>query len=275
MNLGVCVVHGHKPLEEAFSSVAEMGFSSCQLLSWDSSLWTDSEAKEIKEKMAKYNVTISAFWCGWQGPTVWDFYEGPETLGLVPPTYRYARMKDLMNGSDFAKKLGVTDVATHMGFIPENPHDPNYSGLLSAVKTVANHYKQNGQYLLFETGQETPVTLLRLIQDTGCDNLGINLDPANLILYGKANPVDALDVFGKYVRGVHAKDGKYPTEGRYLGAEVPIGQGKVDFVKLLGGLHALGYDGSITIEREIDGDQQIKDIIAAKSYLQEIIDGLN
>lgn len=271
MDLGVCIVHGHKSNEEAFRSVAEMGFSSCQLLSWDRSFWTDAEAEEIKEKMQKYGIRISAFWCGWQGPTVWDFYEGPETLGLVPVTYRYARMKDLMDGSDFAKKLGVTDVATHMGFIPENPNDPNYAGLLSAIKTVAAHYKNNGQYLLFETGQETPVTLLRMIQNTGFDNLGINLDPANLILYGKANPVDALDVFGKYVRGVHAKDGKYPTDGRYLGAEVPIGEGKVDFEKLLSGLHALGYTGSITIEREIDGDQQIKDIVAAKAYLEKIL----
>ena len=271
MDLGVCIVHGHKSNEEAFRSVAEMGFSSCQLLSWNRSFWTDAEAEDIKEKMQKYRVRISAFWCGWQGPTVWDFYEGPETLGLVPVTYRYARMKDLMDGSDFAKKLGVTDVATHMGFIPENPNDPNYAGLLSAIKTVAAHYKNNGQYLLFETGQETPVTLLRMIQNTGFDNLGINLDPANLILYGKANPVDALDVFGKYVRGVHAKDGKYPTDGRYLGAEVPIGEGKVDFEKLLSGLHALGYTGSITIEREIDGDQQTKDIIAAKAYLEKIL----
>ncbi len=271
MDLGVCIVHGHKSNEEAFRSVSEMGFSSCQLLSWNRSFWTDAEAEDIKEKMQKYGVRISAFWCGWQGPTVWDFYEGPETLGLVPVTYRYARMKDLMDGSDFAKKLGVTDVATHMGFIPENPNDPNYAGLLSAIKTVAAHYKNNGQYLLFETGQETPVTLLRMIQNTGFDNLGINLDPANLILYGKANPVDALDVFGKYVRGVHAKDGKYPTDGRYLGAEVPIGEGKVDFEKLLSGLHALGYTGSITIEREIDGDQQTKDIIAAKAYLEKIL----
>ena len=271
MDLGVCIVHGHKSNEEAFRSVAEMGFSSCQLLSWDRSFWTDAEAEEIKEKMQKYGIRISAFWCGWQGPTVWDFYEGPETLGLVPVTYRYARMKDLMDGSDFAKKLGVTDVATHMGFIPENPNDPNYAGLLSAIKTVAAHYKNNGQYLLFETGQETPVTLLRMIQNTGFDNLGINLDPANLVLYGKANPVDALDVFGKYVRGVHAKDGKYPTDGRYLGAEVPIGEGKVDFEKLLSGLHALGYTGSITIEREIDGEQQTKDIIAAKAYLEKIL----
>lgn len=274
MELGVCVVHGHKPLEEAFRSVAEMGFSSCQLLGWDRSLWTDDEAIRIREMMLKYKVNISAFWCGWQGPAIWDFCDGPETLGLVPTTYRYARMQDLMDGSDFAKKLDVIDVATHIGFIPENMHDPNYAGLVSAVKAVADHFQKNGQYLLFETGQETPVTLLRLMEDSQCNNLGVNLDPANLILYGKANPVDALDVIGKYVRGVHAKDGKYPVNGKYLGTEVAIGQGKVDFEKLLSKLHELNYKGSITIEREIDGDQQIKDILEAKVYLQKIINNL-
>jgi alpha-mannosidase len=83
------------------------------------------------------------------------------TLGLVPVEYRYARVKNLCDGADFAKKLGITDVVTHMGFIPENPYDPNFPGFCRAVRVVAEHLKRNEQYLLFETGQETPVTLLR------------------------------------------------------------------------------------------------------------------
>ena len=124
------------------------------------------------------------------------------------------------------------------------------------------------------TGQETPVTLLRVMQDIGFDNVGINLDPANLIMYGKANPVDSLDVFGKYVRGVHGKDGLYPTDGRELGDEVALGEGKVNFPVFLKKLHELGYDGDITIEREITGEQQKKDIQMAKKMLDEIISGL-
>ena len=131
--------------------------------------------------------------------------------------------------------------------------------------------KANGQYFLFETGQETPVTLLRTIEDIGTDNLGINLDPANLILYGKANPVDALDVFGKYVRDVHAKDGLYPTDGKHLGRETPLGEGKVDFPRLIAKLREVGYDGSLTIEREISGEQQLKDILRGKALLEELI----
>ena len=274
MNIGVCVVHSEKSMDQSFQKIVDMGFHHCQLMSWNSSLWTDAEAKKILASMNKYGVTITAFWCGWCGPSMWNFYEGQETLGLVPVTFRYERMKDLMNGSDFAKKLGVIDVITHVGFIPENPLDQNYSGLITALKVVAGHMQQNGQYLLFETGQETPVTLLRAFEDIGTGNLGVNLDPANLVMYGKANPVDALDVFGSYVRGMHGKDGKYPTNGRNLGEEVPMGTGKVEFSILLKRLKELGYDGSITIEREIDGDEQIADIRAAKGYLESILNNL-
>ena len=103
------------------------------------------------------------------------------------------------------------------------------------------------------------------------DNLGINLDTANLILYGKANPVDALDVFGKYVRNLHAKDGRYPVNGHDLGVETQIGQGKVDFRALFTKLHELGYDSYVTIEREISGEQQLKDILESKVYLERVV----
>ena len=145
---------------------------------------------------------------------------------------------------------------------------------MAAVKDIALHLKKNGQNFLFETGQETPVTLRRLIEHVATGNLGINLDPANLIMYGKANPVDALDVFGSYVMGVHAKDGKYPTSGNFLGREVRIGEGKVNFPAFIAKLHEVGYDGPISIEREISGEQQIIDIKKSIDYLDEIIGGL-
>ena len=189
----------------------------------------------------------------------------------MPTDYRTMRIKNLCDGADFALKLGVTDVITHMGFIPENPYDPNFGSFCVAVKQVAQHLKTNGQYLLFETGQETPVAMLRCFETVGCNNLGINLDTANLILYGKANPVDALDVFGKYVRNLHAKDGCYPVNGHDLGFETRIGEGRVDFRGLFKKLHELGYDSHVTIEREIEGNQQTADILEAREYLQNII----
>ncbi len=272
MKLGVKLIFSDpKTLEKKFSNLVEYGFDNCQLDSWNPALWTDENASLVKELCQKYSITVSAFWCGWEGPCVWNFYEGQTTIGLVPPEYREMRVKNLCDGADFAKKIGVSDVVTHMGFIPENPSDPNFSGFCDAVRQVAKHLEANGQYLLFETGQETPVTMMRCFETVGCDNLGVNLDTANLILYGRANPVDSLDVFGRYVRNLHAKDGLYPTNGHDLGAETRIGDGKVDFRGVISGLHSLGYDGYITIEREIEGEQQIADILHAKEYLGKII----
>ena len=273
MKIGVCVYLSEiGEMSKKFAALPAQGFDNCQLLSWNPADWTPENAQAVRALARQYGVTISAFWCGWEGPAVWNFYEGPQTLGLVPPDYRDMRVKNLCDGADFAKLLGVQDVVTHMGFIPENPNDPDFLPFCDAVRVVAEHCKQNGQYLLFETGQETPVTMLRCFEQVGTDNLGVNLDTANLILYGKANPVDALDVFGSYVRNLHAKDGLYPTCGHDLGTETPIGQGKVDFPALFEKLHALGYDGVVTIEREIIGEQQTIDILASKAYLQAVID---
>ena len=272
MKIGTCVsLSSMEGLEDKFGQLRKYGFTSCQLISWNPKIWTDENAAVISSLLDTYGITVSAFWCGWEGPSDWNFYEGQLTLGLVPADYRYARVKNLCDGADFAKKLGVTDVVTHMGFIPENPYDPNYPGFCRAVRTVAEHLKANGQYLLFETGQETPVTMLRCFETVGCDNLAINLDTANLILYGKANPVDALEVFGKYVRNLHAKDGCWPVNGHDLGMETAIGEGRVDFPAVFRKLFDLGYDSWITIEREIEGEQQIRDILSARDYLQSIM----
>lgn len=273
MKLGTCVSFSDmNGMEGKLQQLRKFGFSSCQLISWNPKVWTDENARILMDLLDKYEVTVSAFWCGWEGPSDWNFYEGQLTLGLVPVEYRYARVKNLCDGADFARKLGITDVVTHMGFIPENPYDPNFPGFCRAVRVVAEHLKVNGQYLLFETGQETPVTLLRCFEVVGCDNLAVNLDTANLILYGKANPVDALEVFGKYVRNLHAKDGCWPINGHDLGRETAIGQGRVDFRGVFRKLHELGYDSWVTIEREIEGDQQIADILSARDYLQSIIE---
>lgn len=271
MKLGVLINLRTEKIEDEFRQVNEFGFSSCQLCCWDHSLMTEEMAQKINDCCKKYDVTISTVWCGWSGPAVWNFYDGPLTLGLVPAEYRFARMKELMHGSDFARLLNVENLATHAGFLPEVPAGEQYNSVVAALRAVAKYAKDNGQYFLFETGQETPVTLKRTIEDIGTGNLGINLDPANLILYGKANPIDALDVFGEYVRDVHAKDGCYPTDGHHLGEEKPLGEGKVNFPSFINKLKEMGYEGPLTIEREISGERQIKDIKSAKKFLEELI----
>lgn len=258
-------------LEAEFARVRDFGFPTCQLNGWNQTLFTDIMAERVVAASAHYGVEVTSFWCGWEGPAVWDFVDGPLTLGLVPRAFREDRLRMLMKGSDFARKIGVKDLITHVGFIPENPNDPEYMELVGTLRIMADYCQTNSQYFLFESGQETPVTLLRTIEDIGLPNLGVNLDPANLILYGKASPVDALDVFGAYVRSVHAKDGLYPTDPYHLGHEVKIGQGKVNFPALIARLDEIGYTGPFIIEREISGEQQILDMKEAVTYLSNTL----
>jgi len=270
MKLGVIIpLNDH--VSESMKKLKEMGFTTCQLNCWNEELFTDAYADMVNAAVKEYGIEISAFWCGYSGPKIWNFIEGPTTLGLVPPTYRFQRARELIHGAEFARKIGVTDIVTHVGFIPENPADIDYPGLVAIIRHIANEIKPYGQYFLFETGQETPVTLLRTIEDVGTGNLGINLDPANLLLYGKGNPCDALDVFGKYVRGVHGKDGEYPTNGRFLGEEKAMGQGRVNYPAFISKLKEIGYNGAITIEREISGEEQTRDILAAKALLESLL----
>ena len=273
MIVGVCLNFNNiEAFKEQVPIMAKEGFKTCQIIAGVPKVWTEENFQTVEQMLNEYGITPSAFWCGWDGPSIWNFYEGPKTIGLVPEQYREARIKNLCDGADFAKRLGITDVITHMGFIPENPNDPEFIPICDAIRTVAEHLKANGQNLLFETGQETPVTLLRCFEVVGTDNLGVNLDTANLVLYGKANTVDAVDILGKYIKNLHAKDGFYPTNGRELGKQVRIGDGIVDFRAVIKKLHDLGYDSHITIEREIRGDKQIEDIRFSKKYLQDIID---
>ncbi|MBQ8162980.1 MAG: sugar phosphate isomerase/epimerase [Clostridia bacterium] len=272
MKLGT-MVHLGENVAEKIRDVKKYGLESFQLCCWNMNLMNEEYAKIVLDAVKETGLEISAVWCGWEGEAAWDLVRGPITLGIVPVHFREKRIENLKKGFDFAKMLGVVDVITHMGFIPENQITDEYHGVVATIKELAQYCKSNGQYLLFETGQETPITLKRIIEDVATGNLGINLDPANLLLYGKANPCDAIDIFGDYVRGVHGKDGEYPTDPRYIGVEKRIGDGRANFPVLIKKLKEHGYDGSITIEREIDGDKQIEDILYAKKFLEDIMNG--
>lgn len=258
MEIGV--INSLKDGGRCFEHVSQFGLNVCQLVSWDVSLATKEIAKTVVAEAAKAKVRVCAMWGGVPGPSRWNFTEGPTTLGLVPEEFRKERVAALKKWADFAELIGAPAVITHCGFIPENPSDPKFQGVLAAIEEVAKYCKTKGVEFWFETGQETPVTLLRVIEKAGTGNLGINLDPANLILYGKGNPIDSLDVFGKYVKNIHVKDGFYPTNGDNLGREVKVGDGKVEFPKFIKRLKEIGFKGELIIEREISGDQQTKDI---------------
>lgn len=258
--------------QPCFRELKRYHLDTCQLVSWQPEIWNAPLAERVAAEAAREKMRITAFWAGYCPPNDWNFTTGPLTLGLVPAAFRARRMAELIRAGSFARQLGVRAIITHAGFIPENAGDPLFQEVVIAVREIACHLEQLGLEFWFETGQETPVTLLRLIQTVGRPNLGINLDPANLILYGKGNPIDALEVFGRYVRNIHAKDGLYPTDPMQLGREVKVGAGRVRFPEFIRRLKAIGFAGEFIIEREITGAQQARDILATVKYLRKLLE---
>lgn len=254
--------------ESDLAQIHAMGFTECEI-------YNDNFEPRISEAlirgMSGYGIRAVALFSMGPGKMTWDFRRGPSTIGLVPREFRSERIRHLKDASEFAKKCGIPAVETHCGFIPEDPNCGLYEETVSTIREVAGYCKANGQNFLYHAGQETPVTLLRIIRDVGLDNQGVGLDTANLIVYGKGHPVDALEMIRPWLRLVNAKDGLYPRNPDELGKETPIGQGKVDFPRLLRKLKEIGYTGPILIEREIPGPQFIEDVRRAKEYLSRLM----
>ncbi|MBE7025063.1 MAG: sugar phosphate isomerase/epimerase [Ruminococcaceae bacterium] len=257
--------------DEKFATLRKNGFSSCQLV-YKPDEYKQEDAEFIKAAADKYDIEISAQFCGYKrGAAPYDNYYNFRIAGLNVEATREERLSYTLKAAKFASWLGVEDIIVHAGYVPNNPFEEGYVNMLTSIHILAQECKRMGLNVLFETGMEAPIVLLRLIQDVGFDNLYINYDPANIFIYGYGNAVDALRVFGKYVRNIHGKDGILPTDPRGLGKETPAGQGLVDFPKVFEMLKDLGYDRFITIEREITGEQQTKDILMAKEYFESLL----
>ncbi|MDR1531553.1 MAG: sugar phosphate isomerase/epimerase [Clostridiales bacterium] len=255
-------------LEGGPEPLLDAGMECVQVSCWNPALLTEDNANKTLA-LARDRLKISSFWAGWSGPAVWNALDGPHTLGLVPPAYRYARMRELCAGAAFARRLGVSNIVTHVGFIPDLTN-PEYRGVVRAIAYVAEYCASLGLRFNFETGQETPVTLMRVIADIGLGNLGVNLDPANLILYGAGNPMDALEIFKGYIDGVHIKDAVYCTDtvkDLHLSQRL-TGEGLINFPEFLAKLLAQGYTGDFYIE------ESLADAVNTNKYIRGILEGI-
>lgn len=255
--------------------VEELRIPTVQLHAPHGNSRTPAAAMEFIEKLKSIGVTLTAVFGGFDGESYASIAETARTVGLVPEGTRAARAQEMKAISDFAKLLGCDVVALHIGFVPGDRQGDSYRGLIEVTRDLLDHVAQNGQRLHLETGQETADHLLEFIQDVGRDNLFINFDPANMILYGTGDPIEALQKVGHLVRSVHCKDGKWaPPEqrGQAWGTEVALGQGDVGIEAYLRTLHALGYDGPLTIERELahDRERQKADISQAVQLLESL-----
>ncbi len=269
MKLGLIVGVSDDPLE-SFQRVLDVGIPTCQLACSAEMMVDRMDPRAIRKAADQTGIEISSFFLVFEGQ-VYDLKDGPRTMGLVPPKFRKKRLRLAKRFSDMVRDMGVGSITSHIGFIPNDPEDEVYRGFVDVMRDYAGYCEDNGQLFCFETGQELPSTLKRTIIDVGTGNLGVNLDPANLILYGMANPLDAVEVSGEYVRGMHAKDGVWPNRDEVLGHETPLGEGMVDFSLLMPRLKEKGFKGPVTIEREISGEKQKVDILKAAELLDPLL----
>ena len=256
-----------------FEVVKDLKIPSIQLHAPHKATRTKEAAEAFLTKCTDAGVTITCVFGGFDGESYADIETTARTVGLVPEETRAARVQEMKEISDFARLLGVDTVGLHIGFVPEDTASESYQNLLATTRDLLDHVKANGQNLHLETGQETADHLLHFIDDVARDNLYINFDPANMILYGTGEPIEALKKVGKFVRSVHCKDATWAAEGRRgqdWGAEVALGEGDVGMETYLQTLSDIGYDGPLTIEREIPEDavQQKTDIGKAVSLLE-------
>lgn len=264
------IIYDWQHVEDQMKMLSENGFTSCQM-NYNEGM-DEAFAKRLRKAADKYKIKITTV-VGVPGHSEWNFRMGPSTIGLVPSEGREAKIATYHKMIDFCKMAGVPAMHSHFGFIPEDMSSDKYKDFINVMKPLAAYAKERGVCIYFETGQETPTTLIRAIKDIGYDNVFINCDVANLLLYGKANPTDAIRQFGPLVKDIHAKDGCYPSrEDPYsLGAEKPIPEGDVDFPAIIKILKQEGYQGAITIEYELNG--RSKDyLVKTRKYLQNLLD---
>ncbi len=229
-----------------------LGVPTIQLHAPHKTTRTKQHAEQFLAHLKELGIRITAVFGGFEGESYADIPAVARTVGLVPPATRAARLKELKEISDFTRLLGVGAVGLHIGFVPHDAADPLYGEVVAVTRQLCDHCLANGQNLHLETGQEAADTLLRFLGEVGRDNLFVNFDPANMILYGSGEPIEALRKVGRWVRSVHCKDAKWAARpGQEWGAEVPLGEGDVGMEKFLRTLNDLGYTGPLTIEREI------------------------
>lgn len=257
--------------EKEFKKLRLLGLDSCQLV-YKPTVYNVQDADIIKRAASKNGVEISAFFAGFGDDyTLWELKYDFINAGLNSEIFGAKRLEYILSAIPFVNALGVTDIIVHAGFIPNNPFAPEYARMLGMIRLLAMRAAENDCNILLETGGESPITLLRLIRELDVNNIFINLDTGNIIMYGYGNPCEAIMTFGKYIRNIHAKDGLPPSDPYKLGEETEIGQGVVDFKRVFLLLRELGYNRFVTIEREITGEKQIEDIKNGIRYLKKII----
>ncbi len=233
--------------------------------------WDEGDSMPEVAKAAGFD--IHAAMLGFPG----EDYTTPQTIketgGFGNPATRAERLETLKWGLARTRALGVNRLMLHGGFIPE-PGDPGRTSFLDTLGQAASLAKEQGVTLHLETGQETADLLRLTLDELACDNVKVNFDPANMLLYDMGDPIRAVEILGPDIASVHCKDAFRPTTPGEWGTEVPLGEGEVNMRRFVETLKKVGYAGPLVIEREVgDQQQRLADCAHGIKVLREILAG--
>jgi L-ribulose-5-phosphate 3-epimerase len=214
------------------------------------------------------NITIVSGMFGCVGEDYATLETIRRTGGLAPDATWEQNCKNIKDTVGLAARMGLRLVTFHAGFIPHQETDPHYATMLHRLAEVAGLFAAANITLGLETGQETAPALATLLQKLRHPNLGVNFDPANMILYNQGDPVEALRVLAQWIRQVHIKDATRAKVAGTWGEEVAAGAGEVDWGAFFATLRQLNFAGDLVIEREA-GTRRIPDIIAARAVVEK------
>jgi L-ribulose-5-phosphate 3-epimerase len=195
------------------------------------------------------------------------------TGGIAPDATWEQNWKNIQATAALAQQLGLKLVTVHAGFLPHDEADPAFSKMLQRLTDTAKAFQAARITLGLETGQETAPVLVQLLQKLKRRTVGVNFDPANMILYDKGDPIAAVRALGPWVRQVHVKDARRTKVPGTWGEEVPVGTGEVDWPAFFATLRELKFKGDFVIEREA-GTQRVADIRTAKDLVVKLAEGV-
>jgi sugar phosphate isomerase/epimerase len=243
-------------MADLVAKVRELGLSDVQLGLLDLIQFDDKRKYLELGHLRTSGIQLRSGMISFPGEDYSTIADIRRTGGFVPDDQWPLRRRLAREAARFAKELGIRLVSTHVGFVPL-PNDANYATIRDRVRDVAEDFAGFGIDLLMETGQERAVELLEFLGDLNASNVGINFDPANLILYGAGDPIDAIRTLARQIRHVHVKDAIASSKpGLEWGQEVAFGTGQVNPAAFLGALNEAGYAGPLTIEREAGTDRR-------------------
>jgi L-ribulose-5-phosphate 3-epimerase len=234
----------------------------------------EAAAREWKQSLAGENFSLVTVFAAYNGEDYADIPTVERTVGFIPRETREERVARTKDVSDFAAGVGAPSIACHIGFVPEDKNNADYIGVREVVREICDHAAKHNQTFALETGQEPAHILLEFFKDVDRPNLRINFDPANMILYGTGDPIEALRMLAPHVVSVHCKDGDWPPKDvpGALGTERPLGQGSVGMERFIATLREIGFSSSLNIEREAENQQErIRDIGAAVQLLRGLV----